>query len=311
MGRALHACGLVLACLAWACNDTSFLDGKLCDPDHRCLPGYQCDPGSNRCLRELPPDGGDGQDGEDGDDGDGGVEVPEPIVLHRFLGEPAGGVFRDLAPLPPEVNLAAAPREPVGLRYLEDEVDLQGGRLEASGEDSRALVEALLGAGSFSLEVWADPAATVQRGPARIVTLSASHVDDGLGLGQEGNDLVGWVRSEASGPDANVSPLALLEQAFPAGRPRHMVLIYAGESGLGSLYVDGLLEDSSIHTVGEGAEARPALLDWNAESFTLGLGDEADGEHAWRGTVQRLAVWALPLDAAQAAKLYADGPGGP
>mgnify|MGYP001564826327 CR=1 FL=1 len=41
-----------------------------------------------------------------------------------------------------------------------------------------------------------DPAATVQHGPARVVVLSENHVEDGLGFGQEGNDLVAWVRTE-------------------------------------------------------------------------------------------------------------------
>ncbi len=302
MRSARATLGLLAAALAAACTDPAILDGKACDEAGRCLPGYLCDPGSNRCLRELPPDGGDGQDGGDG------ADLPAPLVLHIFRGEPAGGVSPDLAPAPPEVSLAAAAREPVGVRFLEEEVELQGGRLEAPAEEGRALVEALLAAGSFSLEVWCDPAATVQRGPARIVSLSASHVDDGLGAGQEGNDLIGWVRSEATGPDANSSSLALAEQAFPAGRPRHVILTYDGASGQSAMFVDGALADGSTHLVGEGAEARPALLDWDAGTFALGLGDEADGLHAWRGTIQRLAVWDRPLDAIQAQALYSQGP---
>ncbi len=58
---------LLLTCSlgAAACLDASLLDDKLCDEQGACLPGYACDPDTNRCVRAPDlPDGGDG-------DGDG------------------------------------------------------------------------------------------------------------------------------------------------------------------------------------------------------------------------------------------------
>lgn len=61
----LLVCGLGAA----ACLDEGLLDGKLCDEQGACLPGYACDPDTGRCVPEQDlPDAGDGGDGDlDGD----------------------------------------------------------------------------------------------------------------------------------------------------------------------------------------------------------------------------------------------------
>jgi hypothetical protein len=57
----LLVCGLGAA----ACLDAGLLDGKLCDEQGACLPGYACDPDTGRCVPEQDlPDAGDGTDGD-------------------------------------------------------------------------------------------------------------------------------------------------------------------------------------------------------------------------------------------------------
>jgi hypothetical protein len=288
--RLAYLSGL-LACAALAgCLDYGLLAGKACDPDGRCLEGWACHPDTFRCVRpwELPD------------------PIPEPIVLHTFEGASLELGSADQAPRAPEVPLLPEPREPVGLGFDQGNLVLTGGRLAASPEAARALVAALIEAGSFSAEVWCQPDATIQRGPARIASLSVSHVEDGLGLGQDGNNLVAWVRSEATGPES--SALELRHLSFPGAPRRHAVLTYEGQSGRARLSVDGALVGEREHRVGEGDEARPARLDWDAEGFGLGLGDEADGLHAWRGRLWRFALWDGALSEEAVGALWALGP---
>ncbi len=92
---------LPLAGIFWfaACVDSSMLSGKLCDQEGRCLPGYVCDPATNRCVPEGQlPDGDGDEDGNRDEDGglpdgdfgwpDGG-EVPEGDRLPDFLLDPS------------------------------------------------------------------------------------------------------------------------------------------------------------------------------------------------------------------------------
>ena len=55
-----------------ACADSSILSGKLCDREGRCLPGYVCDPATNRCVPEDQPTDG-GEPGGDQSQNDGGA----------------------------------------------------------------------------------------------------------------------------------------------------------------------------------------------------------------------------------------------
>lgn len=63
VSRATATCALaLLAALAVAGCSDSFLWGKECDPREGCLPGYVCDPATNRCVRPAELDGSDGGD---------------------------------------------------------------------------------------------------------------------------------------------------------------------------------------------------------------------------------------------------------
>ena len=266
-----------------ACADYSILEGKSCDDQDRCAPGYVCDLASHICVSELV---------------DGGI--PLPIVTYSFEEIPPSALVRDRSSLAPNVPLRPDDnRDPLGLSYDSGRVFFSGGRLEASEQASRQLSQALVDAGSFSLELWFGSDEGIQAGPARIITLSSGVNRRSLTLSQEGEDLLVWLRSTAT--DENGQSLELRYPIFREDKLWHLLLVYDGGSGQESLYVDGAPVALASHTDGQGTAAK---LGWDVEREHFGMGDEFGVPRPWHGFVEQLRIWDRALDSDQVSAAF-------
>lgn len=262
-----------------ACADYSILEGKSCDEQDHCAPGYVCDLASRICVSEL---------------------VSLPIVTYSFEEIPPSALVRDRSNLEPSVALRPDDsRDPLGLSYESGRVFFSGGRLDASEQASQQLSEALVDAGSFSLEIWCGSLDGSQTGPARIVTLSSGVNRRSLTLAQEGEDLLVWLRSTAT--DENGQDLALRHSIFGEDKLWHLLLVYDGGSGKETLYVDGASVATASHTDGQGAAAD---LGWDVEQEIFAIGDELDVPRPWHGFVEQLRIWDHVLNSDQVSAAF-------
>jgi len=228
--------------------------------------------------------------------------MPEPLVAWVFdMVMDAATPVPDSAVADPNVPLLADARDPVGVTFLADGVELSGGRLEATFDDGRALGQALVAAGSLTVELWVSTPHDDNTGPARIFTYSTDAYARALSIMQNRDGLLTRLRTTATG--GNGSELgASIPSVFPAAGPRQIVLTFDGATGLASVYVDGDLRDEHLHVDPDGG---PSSLVWDLDQDRLGCGDEftggANGARVWRGTLQSVRVWSTALTAAQVA----------
>ncbi|MBW2700105.1 MAG: LamG domain-containing protein [Deltaproteobacteria bacterium] len=262
-----------------ACADYSILEGKSCDEQDRCAQGYVCDLASHICVSEL---------------------VSLPVVTYSFEEIPPSALVRDRSNQEPNVALRPDDsRDPLGVRYESGRVFFSGGRLEASEQASQQLSEALVGAGSFSLEIWCGSDERIQSGPARILTLSSGVNRRSLTFSQEGEDLLVWLRSTAT--DENGQSLELRYPIFRENKLRHLMLVYDGASGQESLYVDGSPVAAASHVDGQGVSAE---LGWDVEREFFGMGDEFGVSRPWHGFVEQLRIWECALNSDQVSAAF-------
>ncbi len=323
--RFIRLMAVVLALAAGGCLDPSLLDGKRCDAEGRCLPGYVCDPASQRCLPEgQVPDGGDLDAGRDGDgdagldgdedadpdggdgdagldDGDGDEPPADPVVYYRFedIGDPPR--VRDESGRAPLVDLTAAERDPLGLFFSGRLVHFSGGRLQADPEASTALAEHLRAAGALTVVAWAATDDRQQTGPKRLVTLSSGAYTRAFTLGQEAGAAIFRLRTAATGE--NGIELHLSAPAFEDLETHLLVAVYDGATGLAQLYVDGAVTDAELHW----AAGAPAGLEWNTERERFGLGDEFIDDRRWGGKLFRVEIHDRALAADEVQRLLQAG----
>lgn len=315
---------VVLAPAAGGCLDPSLLEGKRCDAEGRCLPGYVCDPASQRCLPQGDAaDGGDPDAGRDGggdagldgdgdigldgggdaglDGGDGDEPPADPVAYYRFenVGDPP--LVRDDSGQTPLVELTAAEREPLGLFFSGRLVHFSGGRLQADPEASTALAEHLLAAGSLTVVAWAATEDRQQTGPKRLVTLSSGAYTRAFTLGQEAGAAIFRLRTAAT--DENGVELHLSAPAFEDLETHLLVAVYDGATGLAQLFVDGALSDAELHWVA----GAPAGLDWHTERERFGLGDEFIDDRRWSGKLFRVEIYDRALAADEVQQLFQAG----
>ena len=204
------------------------------------------------------------------------------VVLYAF--DAGGGdMVTDLADVPGEP--AADLTLEGNFSWTPDGVTFVDGIALAT--DSTKLHNVFDGAAEITLEAWIVPAASVQRGPGRILTLSVSPSARTflLGHGDAGVDAGLAARLRTTATEVNGLPTLLQLDGLPT-EPAHAVYTHASD-GNDALWVDGtvVLEDSR-----DGA-----IVVATDESFAVG--NEITGDRPWRGTVLLAAVYDRALSA--------------
>lgn len=158
------------------------------------------------------------------------------------------------------------------------------------------LHEAIVAQNHFSVELWAEPTRTEQRGPARLVSYSADKFHRNFTIGQERDELV--VRLRTTRTDLNgKNPELRVADIFRSGELRHIVVVF--DSGTEQVYVDGQ-KRGELSDLGD-------LTNWDSTYFLL-LGNEATGNRPWLGRLFVLAVYDRPLSQSEILRHYDAGP---
>jgi hypothetical protein len=132
-----------------------------------------------------------------------------------------------------------------------------GGNIEegTSGSTSwleaatRELVERIKQTNKFTFKLTCVPENAVQRGPARILSVSRSPKNLNIGIGQEGTDLIVQLRTPITGNDGS-KPEMFVPEVFGREIVRSLLITFDGSEML--VYVDGSRHHHSLF-LGPGA----------------------------------------------------------
>ena len=107
------------------------------------------------------------------------------LQVRYAFNEGKGPRIRDVSGLEPALDLHV--QKPAAVAWRDDGLHVRGSVLIATETPVSRLAAAVRQSNAFTLEVWLTPAAEVQAGPARIVTLSRDHGTRNFTLGQDQN----------------------------------------------------------------------------------------------------------------------------
>ena len=178
-------------------------------------------------------------------------------------------------------------------------IQINSGRAQASTSNSRKLASLIGATGEVSVEAWVVPANVVQEGPAAIVSYAGSSSERNFTLGQTQYNYDFLLRSDGadfagmpalSTPDADEVLQATLQ---------HVVVTQDPVNGR-RIYVNGI--DTGVR------ETAAAIRNWD-DTYALIVGNEANGNRQWQGTVRMLAVHNKVLTAEQIQQNYTVGVG--
>ncbi len=223
--------------------------------------------------------------------------VTKGLVASYPLNEGGGRMVRDRSGSGVAPDLGITP----GTSWLEGGPGLRFQHEHAgawSERPARRLIEQLRNTAAFTIELWMEPDELDQDGPARLITLSQSmsHRNLTLGHGQHGDasrNLL--VRLRTTNTDANGMPDLVVPNAIVAGRAQYVVT-YAGQDV--AVYRDGRM----LHTVSHPG----AMSNWSDHNLLV-LGNETDGDRAWRGRLYRVAIYDRALNADEVRKNFDAG----
>jgi hypothetical protein len=173
------------------------------------------------------------------------------------------------------------------------------GRAQASTQSSKKLADLITATGEMSVEAWLIPANVSQMGPAAIVSYAGSATERNFTLGQSQYNYDFLLRQGESGaaglPALSTADADELLQATL----QHVVITQDPVKGQ-RIYINGV--DSGVS-----ADPEP-IRNWDS-SYALMLGNEANGNRQWQGSVRLLALHNKALTAEQIMRNYAVGVG--
>lgn len=208
----------------------------------------------------------------------------------------AGEVVHDQAGLDGPVDLKIT--KPAAIRWHAGALEIAGGSQLQAARPPVRLIESIRRSGELTIEAWIQPAALDQKGPARIVTLSANGSQRNFTLGQEGNRYDIRLRTTQTG----VNGIPSLALAAGSVTTNLVHLVYTRDrTGRTRVYLDGqLAKEETI---------KGNLTNW--EHFKFALGDEFGGDRQWRGKYHLVAIYSRDLLPEEVAGNFAAGPDAP
>lgn len=180
--------------------------------------------------------------------------------------EGRGTVIRDLSGRKPALDLNVGDAGAVTWRA--DGLEVRGPVLIATRDPAGRLTAAAQKSGAFTLEAWITPAAEVQAGPARIVTLSQDHGTRNFTLGQDRDAYEMRLRTTATSANGlpSLKAGADAEASFAAARSldRDRAAVLVTHGGLLSVKRDRLRDGLRTQWLDpRTGERQPAAPDQN------------------------------------------------
>ena len=197
-------------------------------------------------------------------------------VLYRF-DEGKGDIVRDVSGAGEPINLKIANTSAV--KWSSGRLTINSPTIIASEQPPKRLVAALKKSKAVSLEAWLTPRDARQKGPARILTLSADPSQRNFTLGQEGDKFDARFRSTKT--DGNGQPSLTSASGAAQARPTHVVYT-RNAAGKARLYVNGELKGNR--------DVTGDLSNWD-DKFSLHLANEATKDRPWSGTFDMIAIY--------------------
>jgi len=160
---------------------------------------------------------------------------------------------------------------------------------------AKKITDALKQSNAVTIEAWVKPASDRQRGPARIVSLSAGIGQRNFTLGQDRRRFD--VRLRTTSTNSNGIP----STAAPAGTAKTALthLVYAREAtGNTRFYVNGKHQAAQ--------QVTGTLSGWS-DTFRLSLANELTGDRPWLGELHLVAIYSQALTAEEILQNFAAG----
>ena len=178
-------------------------------------------------------------------------------------------------------------------------LQINSGRAQASTQNSRKLAQLISATGELSIEAWLVPANVTQEGPAAIVSYAGSNTERNLTLGQSQYNYDFLLRSDSS-DFAGIPALSTADaDEVLQATLQHVVLTQDPVNGR-RIYVNG--QDTGVR------DTAAAIRNWD-DTYALILGNEANGNRQWLGSIRLLAIHNKALTAAQIQQNYDVGVG--
>ena len=170
-----------------------------------------------------------------------------------------------------------------------DFINLNGGILRC--DDTKSLIDEIVAADQFSVELIITPGNASQSGPARILTFSKTYAARNFTIAQEKDTYE--VRVRTSTALSGLRPRFVTEAVVTPNKAQH--LLFVREKDHHVLYVNG------AEAVREKVYGH--IGNWD-DSFPLLLGNDIKKAAPWYGTIHQLNFMTKELNANQAKEHY-------
>lgn len=187
---------------------------------------------------------------------------------------------------------------PAAVRRSAGSLEIRKATIIRSSKPAIKIIDAVKKSRSITIEAWIRPANLKQKGPARILTLSASSTKRNFTLGQDSDRYE--IRLRTKQTSDNGIPSTLSPKKAVTKKLAHIVYTRA-RSGRTLIYINGK-QVSQGHVTNH-------LDNWNRQ-FRLALGDELSGGRPWLGTYNLVAIYARDLSAQEVKQNFKAGSGG-
>jgi hypothetical protein len=217
------------------------------------------------------------------------------IALYTFE-ENAGTVVNDRSGVNPAVNLVVA--DPTRVQWTPGQLTITQATIIASAAAATKIVSGCRDADALTLEAWIIPRAIDNSTLGRVATLSSSNSSLAVTL----MALASHYEFRMDGPmtDQNGLPsLSTADNTHVVDVLRHIVLV-SGPAGGRRIYIDGV-QVAADQLGGD-------LASWGTTGHRFAVGNEIDGNRAWIGTYDLVAVYARALTQADVQQNFAAGP---
>ena len=175
-------------------------------------------------------------------------------------------------------------------------LDADGDRLITSAAAARLSSE-IKATNQFTVEVWATPdsVAALHYRPARIASMSYNFSHRNFTLGQEEADIVGRVRTGASGNGSNGLPETIAAGVLDTTK-QHLIMSFDGVTV--RIYRNGVLVAS---------QPKEGDLSYWDDTFRFMLGNEDGASRQWFGTLHQAAIYKRALSDTEVSLNYSVG----
>ena len=184
---------------------------------------------------------------------------------------------------------------PQAIRWQAGALVTSGTAAIASPGPAKKIVDAVKQSQAVTIEAWVKPASDAQKGPARIVSLSADPSRRNFTLGQDGNRYD--VRFRAAATDENGNPSLPSPDGSLTTELTHVVYRRDAD-GRTTIHING--KEQAAKQVDGG------IGNWSDE-FRLLLANEKTGDRPWQGELHLVAIYGRALTEDEIAQNFAAG----